>query len=117
MTPEYQRDWHKKNPGKAAEYQRTFRRKNPEFAAADNRRKYETWKDYLLGLKGLYGCKDCNNWFPSDVLEFDHVPSRGKKVKAISQFTVKNKAALEELVKCDIVCPTCHKNRTLMRLA
>lgn len=71
--------------------------------------------DYLIGIKGLRGCFDCKQWFPPEILEFDHVPERGKKKRDLGKFTNVGPKFLEELAKCDVVCPTCHKIRTISR--
>ena len=63
-------------------------------------------------------CTDCKNTFPHYVMEFDHVPERGKKVMDIGKMTNRSINAptfKAELAKCDLVCAICHKVRTYKR--
>jgi len=56
---------------------------------------------------------DCGEADPI-VLEFDHVPERGKKVKKISTFQALTHAAAE-IKQCDVVCANCHARREYKR--
>jgi hypothetical protein len=64
-------------------------------------------------------CSDCGGKFPWYVMEFDHVPERGKKKCAIAALTgsrrITSKSFSDELAKCDLVCANCHKIRTYKR--
>jgi hypothetical protein len=63
-------------------------------------------------------CKDCGGrWHPL-VMEFDHLPGTTKrtnmgdgKARRFGRMTI-----LAEIAKCDVVCPTCHRLRTLRRM-
>lgn len=62
-------------------------------------------------------CTDCGNRYPPEAMDFDHVPSRGRKLFCISkcggEWTV---ADIEvEMFKCDLVCAICHRLRTAAR--
>lgn len=62
-------------------------------------------------------CADCGLYEP-EIMDFDHVPERGPKLFSIgnTKYThYSTKALLEEIAKCDIVCPTCHRRRTNKR--
>tara|TARA_S200002703_G_scaffold96756_1_gene83606 strand:- start:930 stop:1259 length:330 start_codon:yes stop_codon:yes gene_type:complete len=88
----------------------------------------EEWREYnkrrnarnaadLQELKSK-PCTDCNKTFPHYVMEFDHVPERGKKLKDIGKMTNRSINAptfKAELAKCDLVCANCHKIRTYER--
>ena len=56
-------------------------------------------------------CTDCGKIFPPECMDFDHV--RGQKLGNISKMSLKR--ALEEVWKCELVCATCHRQRTLER--
>jgi hypothetical protein len=63
-------------------------------------------------------CVDCGGRWPAIVMEFDHRPETAKKFNLGDQRARKNglKVVQEELAKCDVLCPTCHRIRTLRRL-
>lgn len=72
--------------------------------------------DDLHLYKEKYGCADCRNKFPHYVLEFDHKPEF-KKLDGVYR-VLRNygeKAAWDEVAKCDVVCANCHKIRTYQR--
>lgn len=62
-------------------------------------------------------CTDCAISFPPYVLDFDHVPERGKKVRGIADLARESSLEnlLVEMLKCDIVCANCHRVRTYNR--
>ena len=52
-------------------------------------------------------------------MDYDHDPSKGKKIKSISRMVLDNtskKDILEEIKKCQLVCLLCHNKRTAQRL-
>ena len=70
----------------------------------------------LRETKAQTPCHDCGNSFPWYVMEYDHVPERGIKVKSPGQMTDAGWSKIQtELDKCDIVCANCHKVRTYNR--
>lgn len=78
----------------------------------------ERWRGHQKELQELKSapCADCRGVFPHYVMEFDHVPERGKKKKnlpaIIGGSTLRSKTFQDELAKCDLVCANCHKVRT-----
>jgi hypothetical protein len=64
-------------------------------------------------------CVDCGGMFPPWIMEFDHVPDRGKKVANISCIAGSSKmtssSIQRELEKCDLVCANCHRTRMHFR--
>lgn len=59
-------------------------------------------------------CKDCGVQLPPEVMEFDHV--RGEKTINLSQASRSGSylswdKLQEEIEKCDIRCPNCHRMR------
>ena len=63
-------------------------------------------------------CADCGGRGPAIVMEFDHRPGTVKKFNLGDQRARKNglEVVQEELAKCEVLCPTCHRMRTLRRL-
>lgn len=58
-------------------------------------------------------CADCEKFYPTHVMDFDHV--RGKKLFRLgdSAWKIKTKSRIvAEAAKCDIVCANCHRIRT-----
>lgn len=67
-------------------------------------------------FKESKGCSDCRNIYPHYILEFDHRPEH-KKIDNVYRVlrTYGEKAAWNEIKKCDVVCANCHKQRTYIR--
>lgn len=83
-----------------------------------NRRRIEANKKAIDELKSK-PCVDCGSVFSPWVMEFDHVPSRGKKRANVSCIYASSKITAErvkeEIEKCDLVCANCHRTRTHFR--
>ena len=62
-------------------------------------------------------CADCNGWFPSFVMEFDHRDGETKSfnIGSAAREIVSVERMLAEIAKCDIVCCLCHRLRTARR--
>jgi hypothetical protein len=61
-------------------------------------------------------CADCGRQLSPWQMDFDHVS--GKKVERVSQLahqTGSIRLVLAEIAKCEVVCATCHRNRTHFR--
>jgi len=57
-------------------------------------------------------CIDCGIQLPKECMEFDHI--KGKKLFDVGSAYcagVGKKKILDEIAKCDIRCPNCHKLR------
>ena len=61
-------------------------------------------------------CHDCG-LYETAIMDFDHVPERGPK-----HFTIGNslggtttQKVIAEITQCDVVCPNCHRRRTIAR--
>ncbi len=94
-------------------------REDPQYAQkrrASNRaaakRRRERIKAMFAAAKSC-PCADCHRRFPPEIMEFDHV--RG--VKKVNLAKVKGttytsyKTIEEEIAKCEVRCPTCHRLR------
>lgn len=60
------------------------------------------------------GCVDCGYRLHPSALQFDHIASRGKKIKVVGKFTdpIKMRA---EMAKCDVRCANCRFIKTMER--
>lgn len=73
-------------------------------------------KRKLWEYKEAAGCQDCGEKYPHWMLDFDHRPEYTKldsPTQIIHKYSLAR--ALEELNKCDVVCPNCHRIRTYTR--
>ena len=92
--------------------------KNKEDWNAWTRKKHAEVIGYLHLLQEANPCKDCGHKYPWYVMEWDHVPERGKKKYQIATLAHRGMTApglWKELSKCDLVCANCHSIRTYNR--
>ena len=74
-------------------------------------------RDLLLSLRDR-PCIDCGHRFPPFIMQFDHRDPVSKKFLVCGTLLSSVARILGEAAKCDIVCPNCHRDRTLrQRLA
>lgn len=102
---QYNRVWYLKN--KEKHKKRTI----------DNGKRYRSERtEFLRELKDA-DCADCGVRYDHFVMQFDHVPERGKKnftIGAVCSWMPIEKLK-EEILKCDVVCANCHAIRTWNR--
>jgi len=60
-------------------------------------------------------CVDCGGKFPSECMDFDHVPERGPKLASVGRLLRDEELLQAEIAKCDLVCSNCHRIRTKAR--
>lgn len=65
-------------------------------------------------IKMASGCVDCGYRLHPTALQFDHIPSRGKKLKAVSKCT-SVRSLKSEILKCEVRCANCHFIKTMER--
>jgi len=73
--------------------------------------------NYYNSLKTLKGCIDCGYNSNPEVLDWDHIPSLGKKLFKIAD-GIRNKTkkqVKDEIAKCEVRCSNCHRNITQLR--
>jgi len=86
--------------------------KSPAQRKRDNERRYAITRGFLRWVKDQ-PCYDCGGSFPPWVMDLDHV--RGtKKVHNVGNIicTASYARIVEEVLKCDVVCANCHRERT-----
>jgi len=74
--------------------------------------------DNLINSRKGVPCSDCGIQYPPYVMEFDHIPEKGKKLYPISTMRRRKMAfskILLEIEKCEVVCSNCHRERTNSR--
>lgn len=72
---------------------------------------------HIRGIKETSSCVDCgiSDW---RVLDFDHIPDKGKKMFKISNASTRGlsiEKINKEITKCEPVCANCHRIRTFLR--
>ena len=69
----------------------------------------------LKEYKESFPCKDCNIYYPSYVMDFDHI--NNDKENEVGRLIKSSWARIEkEISKCELVCSNCHRVRTHSRL-
>ena len=92
------------------EYQKSWNEKNKDRNRELDLKRRERSKQIIIKAKDK-PCKDCEQKYPSYVLDFDHV--RGEKIANIGsgRFHGSPKSLRAEIKKCDVVCANCHRER------
>lgn len=73
--------------------------------------------EWLLNEKDK-PCTDCGGKFPSECMDFDHIPERGEKLFSLGISSIRYRSWNQifiERVKCELVCANCHRTRTNIR--
>ena len=68
-------------------------------------------RDLLLVLRDR-ACMDCGERPPRHVMQFDHRDPNQKKFLVANSWCRSDSAIVNEALKCDIVCPNCHRHRS-----
>lgn len=97
------------------EYGRSHYQKNKEIYRTRNKRLRLQYREEVKSLKEK-PCADCGQIFPYYVMDFDHI--EGNKVASVSRLMNARKIeqTRKEILKCDVVCANCHRERTHRRL-
>jgi len=85
-------------------------------AARRNRRKRQKhWlaRRKLAALEALGGqCADCGDSYREAQLEFDHIVREGKAFNILARLSYRWPVLVEELKKCQLLCRSCHYEKT-----
>lgn len=97
----------------------------PSCSSCENKQRRNTLINYMQEvLKELnieYKCLDCSITGPYGLLDFHHRdPSTklfniGQESVSTYSYSVFRSKIVEEILKCDILCPTCHRRRHILR--
>jgi ribosomal protein L44E len=66
-------------------------------------------------IKERLSCADCGGTFPPAAMDFDHLPAFPKRFNLSRAGWRSAQAIRAELQKCELVCATCHRIRTMAR--
>lgn len=97
------------------EYQRSWYASNRQVYYDKNKRLVASRSRKLREIKNV-PCTDCEQRFPSFVMDFDHREGEEKlgNVGVLAK-SWSWERTLTEIEKCDIVCANCHRIRTARR--
>jgi hypothetical protein len=106
-----------------SEVVRTWYARNRDEQRAKARARQEKYRSLNLRLRALVlsaqPCADCGEPpDPDTPFEFDHregVGSNGVRVSDLVTRSSNHHQFMREIKLCDVVCPTCHKQRTYDR--
>lgn len=100
---ECQRSWYKQYYDRIPKEKQRIQKKNK-----DSRNEV---REKIRKIKEESPCKDCGNYFPYYVMDFDH---QGDKDFTIANNLHKKSWSIieAEIAKCEIVCANCHRIRT-----
>lgn len=71
---------------------------------------------HIFEIKSNTPCADCGIKYPYYVMDFDHRPEEVKLFTISEVFKYKTlEATKAEIIKCDVVCSNCHRERTYRR--
>lgn len=95
------------------------RRAREADGGATNRGNAERQRDrrirFIAALKDR-PCTDCGVKYPPYVMQFDHIPGRGKTFEVNAHDSLEKRKSeadiLEEAKRCELVCANCHAERT-----
>ena len=86
--------------------------KNPKRSQAATIRWEDRQMAWLNDLKAQTPCADCNEHFPPDQMDYDHLPGFEKVMRIGLLVRQRTKQAVEEeIAKCELVCKSCHTKR------
>jgi 5-methylcytosine-specific restriction endonuclease McrA len=100
---QYQKEWYEKN-----------KERHKANVAAIRRVRIRRNRVIIEAAKSA-PCMDCGRKFPPYVMDFDHVVGTKRGTIASWYVSISEKALLEEIAKCEVVCANCHRIRTYGR--
>lgn len=110
--------WKNKTVEEKRAYHREYYKKdyarNKARYAANNKAAKKAKAAYIAQVKSV-PCMDCEQSYPSFVMDFDHRPGEIKLEEPGRLIFSSWKKLLAELAKCDVVCANCHRIRTFTR--
>ena len=78
----------------------------------DKRSKIRT---YIQEYKQSHSCSDCGENYPYWIMDFDHLENKKFNISRFSREVCSLDIVKEEILKCEVVCSNCHRNRTYLR--
>lgn len=72
-------------------------------------------RNYLIEYKESKPCKQCNNFYPYYMMQFDHLKDKEFKISSIGTHGRTLEDIKKEIDKCEVVCANCHAARSYLR--
>lgn len=73
-----------------------------------------TARGWTKHYKETHPCKDCGNFYPAYVMDFDHLRDKINTINNLVRYGSLQMVQIE-VEKCEIVCSNCHRIRTYNR--
>lgn len=110
-----------KDKAKQLEAQRRHYARNSETIKAKvlaiNRELKRRNKEFIDNIKTSNPCEDCGVFYPSYVMQFDHiVDGKRDSIANMVRQGVSLATLQAEIDKCELVCANCHAERTNSRI-
>jgi hypothetical protein len=102
-------NWKKNNREKFLNYQNKYNKERAENKRDDARKRREIIKTFISEYKSNKCCLKCGYNKNSNILVFHHRDPEKKEFKIAQRNTSSPEIILEEMKKCDLLCPNCHR--------
>ena len=100
---------------KNREYQAKWWQANKELQILRVKNRVLILRQLLKEYKEKRPCMDCNQYYPSYVMDFDHREDKALNVSNAPARGWSWERTLKEIDKCDLICANCHRIRTWQR--
>jgi hypothetical protein len=101
---------------------KSYRKEYRESNLSEARQYTNDWRasrvQWFQDLKSNIPCVDCGQIYEPYCMDYDHILSRGNKIKSVSRMVMNNtpkEVIIAEIEKCDLICLLCHNKRTYDR--
>jgi len=81
----------------------------------DRKKRRKNKRERIYKIKENTPCADCNQYYPSYVMQFDHLPGNKKEFQLSNGYLFSDISIKKEISKCELVCANCHAIRTHKR--
>ncbi len=102
-------EWKEKNHNKFMDYQIKYNKGRIEQKREDGRKRRRVIKDFIHNYKKDKQCLICGFNKNTDILVFHHRNPENKEFKISQRNTSTIDVLTEEIKKCDLLCPNCHR--------
>ena len=91
-------------------------RNNPKTVKAYHKEYKQRNRAFVKSLKETTPCIDCRCFYPSYVMDFDHLRDKKHNISEFVGRATSLSKIKEEIAKCELVCSNCHRIRTYSKL-